>query len=356
MTEPAQTKKNWYINSKASDLTWIILCPLVALIVVTFVCAPRTDNFIYSSLTPVWFAIAASVLTHAHVLLVFTRSHLNADVFKRYKYRFTLVPLILLIAMCASPMLFILMGVLGAYWDEWHSLMQTFGFGRIYDGKMGNDPLAGRKLDMGMAFVVGLLPNLVLLTYLSDSQLDGALVEYLEMPLMIVKQYGSFITWLRIPLIAFAVFYTIFYIVSYRKLIKNGYQYSKAKFALFAVTGATTIIIASKYTIADGVFFGNIYHAIQYIFIVLVSERANLAKIAIKKDQSKEKNIKIGVLIYFALIIPMVFIFAGLRQFTQQEENPSEIIRWVAAFWLLTSIMHFWFDGFIWSVRRQDVS
>lgn len=359
MTNSDQTKKNWYINSKASDLAWIIFCPVIAFIIVALVCAPRGENYIYSNLTPVWFAVAASVLTHAHVLLVFTRSHLNAEVFKRYKYRFTLIPLLLLIAMGSSPLLFILMGVLGAYWDEWHSLMQTFGFGRIYDGKMGNDPLAGRKLDMIMAFVVGLLPNLVLLTYLPDSQLDGALVEYLELPLMIVKQYGGFITTLRIPLITFGIGYTLFYIYSYRKLIKNGYHYSKAKLALFAVTGITTCLISYKYSIADGVFFGNIYHALQYIFIVLVSERSNLAKIAIKKtesQESKDKNKKIGVLIYFALIIPMVFIFAGLRQITQYDENPTDLIRWVAAFWLLTSIMHFWFDGFIWSVRRQDVN
>jgi hypothetical protein len=355
MSDLNPIKKNWYINSKASDLVWIILCPLIAFIIVALVCAPRTDNYIYSSLTPVWFAIAASVLTHAHVLLVFTRSHLNAEVFKRYKYRFTLIPFILLIAMCASPILFIFMGIIGAYWDEWHSLMQTFGFGRIYDGKMGNDPLIGRKLDMGMAFVVGLLPNLVLLTYLPNTQIDGALVEYLEMPLMVVKQYGGFITKLRLPLIAFGIGYSIFYILSYRKLVKNGYQYSKAKFALFGVTAVTTCFIAYKYTIADAVFFGNIYHALQYIFIVLVSERSNLAKIVIKKDQTKDKNIKLGVLLYFALIIPMAFIFAGLRQITQQEANPSELIRWIGAFWLLTSIMHFWFDGFIWSVRRQYV-
>lgn len=346
------TKKNWYIHGHRSDIAFIILCPFIALIIVALICEPRGENYIYSNLTPLWFTVGASVLTHAHVLLVFARSHLNAEVFKRYPYRFTLIPLLLLLAMWVSPLFFGLMGVIGVYWDEWHSLMQTFGFGRIYDGKMGNDPIKGRKLDMGMAFVVGLLPNIILLTYLPDTQVNGALVEYLEMPIMAVKQHGWILTSARIPLIAFGLGYTLFYIYSYNKLIKAGYQYSKAKLALFAVTGITTIVVSSVYTIADGVFFGNIYHALQYIYIVYVSERSNLTGIALKKEQAKttleKKDYRVGILIFFLLIIPMIFIFSGLRQVTQKME-------YVAAFWLMTSLMHFWFDGFIWSVRRQDV-
>lgn len=337
--------KSWYINSKLTDTLFIVLCPLLALIIVAFICEPRDQNYIYNNLTPVWFAIGASVLTHAHVLLVFTRSHLNADVFKRYKYRFTLIPLLLLLLFCFSPYAFLISGAIAVYWDEWHSIMQTFGFGRIYDSKKGNDALAGRRLDIGMAFVVGLLPNLVLLTYLPQSQIDGAMVEYLEVPMMFARQYAWLITNARIPLIGFGVLYSLFYAFSYYRLIKNGYKYSAAKFWLFAVTGLTTVIISSIYTIADGVFFGNIYHAIQYIFIVLVSERTNLTTIVTKSETKKNNT---GTLIFFMIILPLVFIFAGIRQITQDVE-------YLAAFWLLTSLMHFWFDGFIWSVRRQDL-
>ncbi|MBC7714229.1 MAG: hypothetical protein H7177_12875 [Rhizobacter sp.] len=345
------TKKNWYINGHKSDIAFIILCPLIALVIVSLVCGPRGDNYVYSTLTPVWFAVAASVLTHAHVLLVFTRSHMNMSVFKRYKYRFTLVPLLLLVSMWVSNPMFLLMGFVGVYWDEWHSIMQTFGFGRIYDGKAGNPPLAGRKLDMGMAFVMGLLPHLVLLTYLPKTQVNGAFEEYLSVPLTIVKQYSWLVTGARIPMIVFGILYAAFYIISYRKLIKNGYQYSKAKFALFAVTGLTTITVASVYTIADGVFFGNIYHALQYIFIVMVTERSNLSEIVVKKTAVTpvNKDYRIGLLIFFLLIVPLIFILAGFRQIT-------ESWKYLAAFWLMTSIMHFWFDGFIWSVRRQDIN
>lgn len=344
-------KKNWYIHSPQTDIPFIILCPVIALVVVFLICAPRAENYVYSDLTPIWFAIAASILTHAHVLLVFARSHLNMSVFKRYKYRFTLIPILALAILWSSVELYIVVGALALYWDEWHSLMQTFGFGRIYDGKLGNDPLVGRKLDMGMAFVVGLLPNIILLTYLPNSQADGAFVEHLEMPLQVVKLYSKYILGARVPLIIFGLGYILFYIAYYYRLIKSGYQYSKAKFALFAVTGMTTLVITKFYTIADGIFFGNIYHALQYIFIVYVSEKNNLGVLAVKKaNESSDKNKinKMGAFIYFLLIIPMVFVFAGVRQSTQG-------FRYIGAFWLLTSLLHFWFDGFIWSVRRQDV-
>ncbi|MBC7537252.1 MAG: hypothetical protein H7281_00405 [Bacteriovorax sp.] len=340
------SKKTWYINSKTTDLLFIVLCPLLAFLFVAAICEPRSKNgaFIYGTETPYWFAISATLLTHMHVLLVFTRSHLNKSVFMRYKYRFTLVPLVVLSCMWISPFLFGALGVLALYWGEWHSIMQTFGFGRIYDGRHGNDPLKGRKLDMGMCFVLGLLPHLILLTYLPDSQRDAGLIKYLELSQNIINNYSWVLKLIRIPLYTFGVGYTIFYIQSYRRFHKEGYSFPKAKFALFAVTGITTILTASIFTIADGIFFGNIYHALQYVFIVLISERNNLSNITGMKQKSNQ-----GVnLLYFLVIIPFVIVFAAIRQTTSGVE-------FLAAFWLLTSLMHFWFDGFIWSVRRQDV-
>ncbi len=339
-------KKNWYINSKITDLTFIICCPLIALIFLVLICEPRLKHgaFLYGSETPYWFAIFATLLTHSHVLLVFTRSHLNMDVFKRYPYRFTLIPLLTLVAMWISPLLFGALGILALYWDEWHSLMQTFGFGRIYDGRVGNDPILGRKLDIGMCFVLGLLPHLVLITFVPDSQRHESLIRYFELSEEMIQKYGHWLTSMRIPLVVFGISYILYYIFSYRKLIKKGYKYSKAKLALFVVTGSTTLITASLFTVADGIFFGNIYHALQYYFIVLVSERGNLSKIT-GLEVTNRKGIN---LIFLLVILPFMFVFAGLRQTTSHVE-------YLAAFWLLTSLMHFWFDGFIWSVRRQDV-
>lgn len=340
-------QKPWYMNSSATDTIFIILMPVISFLIVALICEPRYKNgaFLYGKETPYWFAIAATMLTHMHVLLVFTRSHMNMAVFKRYKYRFTLIPLGVLAAMWISPLLFGLMSAIGLYWDEWHSLMQTFGFGRIYDTRAGNPTTIGRKRDMVFCFIIGFLPALVLLTYLPEGESAGEMANFLEISTINAARFGGVIESLRWPLIAFGVGYSLWYFWSYYKLSQEGYRVSKAKIALFATTGITTIATASIFTVADGIFFGNIYHAIQYVFIVMISERSNLANLT----GLKQKKSYTGVyLIYFLVIIPFMFALAGLRQLTAQWE-------YLAAFWLLTSLLHFWFDGFIWSVRRQDI-
>jgi hypothetical protein len=40
--------------------------------------------------------------------------------------------------------------VVATFWDVWHSGLQTFGLGRIYDRNAGNPPAIGRRLDFWM--------------------------------------------------------------------------------------------------------------------------------------------------------------------------------------------------------------
>lgn len=339
-------QRQWYIHSKKSDALFIILTPLLSFFFICLVCEPRFRHgaFLHGEETPYWFAILATLLTHSHVLLVFLRSHLNLTVFKKFPYRFTIIPLVLLIGMWVSPLLLGTMGILAAYWDEWHSLMQTFGFGRIYDVKAGSPANIGRKLDMGMCFVLGLLPHLILFTYIPESVKHEGLVRYFELTDNAIAQFGHTVSYFRMPLYLFGIGYPIYYIYQYQKLIREGYVYSKAKLALFCVTGITTILTALFFTVADGVFFGNIYHAIQYYFIVLITERPNLSTLT-GIPQSNKKGLNA---VYFLVVLPFVFVMAGLRQTTSTVE-------YLAAFWILSSLLHFWFDGFIWSVRKQDI-
>jgi hypothetical protein len=84
----------------------------------------------------------------AHLAAVGFRSHLNPQITRRNPLRFTLVPLALLVACGLSPWVLVITSVVATFWDVYHSSMQTFGLGRIYDMRTGNDPRAGRRLDM----------------------------------------------------------------------------------------------------------------------------------------------------------------------------------------------------------------
>jgi hypothetical protein len=339
-------KASNYISSKRTDYIFIIGSPILALLVIAIFCEPRfkNGNFLYNPQTPHWLIIAALLLTKSHILLVFLRSHSNKNIYKRFPLRFTIIPILLLMALWVSPLFMGIMGFIALYWDEWHSLMQTFGFGRIYDAKLGNDPEIGRKLDIGMCFVLGLLPHVILLTFIPETIRTEGLYQFMDIDRDIAIKYGDFFSATRFPLIGLGVGYIIFYFYRYQSLIKNGYKFSQEKLGLLFMTGLSAILIASFYSVADAAYFGNIYHAIQYYFIVYMSEGSLLTK-RITGKEVIEKNVKI---FYFLIILIVCIILAALR-------IKSEGIEFIGAFWLLTSLMHFWYDGFIWSVRRRDV-
>lgn len=301
-------------------------------------------EFLYNPRTPQWLIIFSTVLTQAHLYLVFFRSHLNSDVLRRFPWRFSVIPLIALSAMWLSPVVFGIGAFAAIYWDEWHSLMQTFGFGRIYDAKLGNDPNIGRKMDMALCFVLGLLTHIVLITYIPLGVRTEGLQEFLGLEPDHALKYGHYLSAFGFPLICFGVGFVLYYFLYYQRLIKKGYVYSKTKLYLFISTGISATLIASFYTVADAAYFGNIYHAIQYFFIVYISEGPQVAK---KFGMEREKR-PIGHLIFiFAILIGVVAVAAARLKIND--------VGFIGAFWLMTSLVHFWYDGFIWSVRRQDV-
>ena len=88
--------------------------------------------------------------TSAHLFLVFFRSHVNREIFKTHPYRFTIVPAALFLSMTLSGWMQVAVAVLGTFWDVYHSSLQTFGLGRIYDRLAGNDVREGRGLDIAL--------------------------------------------------------------------------------------------------------------------------------------------------------------------------------------------------------------
>lgn len=344
MTSVASVKS--YISDRKLDHIFIIGAPLIAFLAIALTCEPRfkSGEFLYNPKTPIWLIVGSNFLTHSHIMLVFIRSHGNLSVLKRFPYRFSLIPLFILFAMWASPALFGVMGFIAIYWDEWHSLMQTFGFGRIYDAKMGNDVMKGRRLDMGLCFVLGLLPHVILLTFIPENVRTEGLVTYLDLPQDTAERFGHFFFAFREPFIYFGIGYIIYYVHEYYKLIKNGYKYSSTKFTLFACTGLSAGLMAAFYTAADAAYFGNIYHALQYYFIVYISEGERISgNVGIKKE-----NRMAIFLFYVFVILAGCILFALVR-------HKTEGIGLLGAFWVLTSLMHFWYDGFIWSVRKKDI-
>lgn len=333
---PVLTKSN---PKRDLEHLFIIGAPVLSFYAVTMVSNPRsvTGNFLYDPETPNWFIAFSAILTHTHVMMVFYRSHLNENIFKRYPIRFIVLPIIALLIFTFWGQVIGVMAVVAFYWDEWHTILQTFGFGRIYDARKGNDPNLGRKLDIGISFVLCLFPHLIMLTFLPENQRTAGLEDVLLLDKDIAIRYGSYIHSMKYPLIITGVSYIIFYLWSYWKLVQNGYKISGSKIALLGSTCITAVLIALFYSIADAAHYFNIYHSIQYVFIVYMSELPLL------------KNRFRMSWIFCATVTLTVALAAGVARDTHY-------FPFLGGFWILSSLLHFWYDGFIWSVRKSDVA
>src|SRR2546430_12396875 len=74
-----------------------------------------------------------------HHLPGMIRAYGDRALFNRFKWRFILAPLFLF-AVCTAFFWWDLKGIMLVvfFWGVWHGLMQTYGFCRIYDAKMGS--------------------------------------------------------------------------------------------------------------------------------------------------------------------------------------------------------------------------
>jgi len=79
------------------------------------------------------------------------RAYGDRALFQRFKWRFIFAP-IFLVVVCTAFFLWDLKGiVLVAFiWGVWHGMMQTYGFCRIYDAKVGSFAALTRRLDFAL--------------------------------------------------------------------------------------------------------------------------------------------------------------------------------------------------------------
>lgn len=337
-----------FIKKTFYDLFFFIGSPLIALFVVITFVPPRGegDPYLIQTQTPQWLTILAAILIFMHVMAGFTRSHLNPNVFNEHKNRFTWVPLGVFIVLASYNPLFVFVLPFVAIWDEIHQFMQTFGFGRIYDGKRGNDPFIGRKMDMMACFVIEYYPHIVRTMsipyedFKEEMSIFGDFTPdlYLYAPKLIM------------PMILMGVGFIFFYIFWYYQKYKKGYKFSWQKALLFLNTGVATLVIVNFYSIVDALVLSNIFHSLQYFAVVWVSEKKNILQRFKYQDVLKTN---IFVLLCFG---GGLFALSVLRIYTEdltfKETNHLPLL---GAFWITTSIMHFWYDGFIWSVRKKTL-
>src|SRR5436190_1347029 len=141
-------KRNVWILDSWRDLILYVGTPLLIIPLFTLAQARWSAQEIYLSV--------AAFGAIGHHLPGMIRAYGDRALFERFRWRFIIAPIFLL-AICVgfyfwdiktNPVVMIVF-----LWGVWHGMMQTYGFGRIYDAKIGSFAAPTRRLDFAMCGV-----------------------------------------------------------------------------------------------------------------------------------------------------------------------------------------------------------
>ncbi len=347
MSNVLQEKRHAYIVGRWYDSIFIIFSPLLCLLIgylISDTWLTKDVYFIYNQQAS--FAnLFIGVVIMSHLFLVFFRSHLNTQIFSRFPYRFTIVPILLFLALISNYWILVFVSILAVWWDVYHSGLQTFGLGRIYDMKVGNQAGTGRHLDIILNHFLYMGPILGGVT----------LMDHVDDIYLYQKAKGSFLfsvppfieahsLWLTIAVLLVGLPFCIYYLYAYTNYIRQGYQVSWQKAALYLVTAVVSIWMWAFNSFGEAFFIMNFFHAIQYYAIVWAMEKKQLQK------TFRLSHFKWGSILAIIPFLGIPIAYGFWTQFTGQGIGIS------TSLFLVVSIMHFWYDGFIWSVRKKHVA
>jgi hypothetical protein len=242
--------------------------------------------------------------------------------------------------------------VVTTYWDTVHSSLQTFGIGRIYDMKAGADVHKGRQLDVWLnhyiyvgPFLCGpVWPAVLQIFRVADTAgLHGAAAVGSALA---AAQPAMF--WM---VVGTAPIFVAVYVWHVAKRWRAGEKLSWQKYVLFVTTAIASVWAWGFNSFGQALLVVNAFHAVQYFAIVWWSERKNLAKMFGVGDFPFATAFAALGLVVAGLTYG--FWFAGVGDYWTHGHPYAT--RFMLSLTNSVALLHFWYDGFIWSVRKHDV-
>ncbi len=336
-TTSSPVPKLWILSSWKDLLlfvaTPVLIIPLVTLAKLRF------------SVEEISLYVAAFGAT-GHHLPGMMRAYGDRDLFQRYRIRFILSPLFLL----AACMLFAHWDLAGLsvvvlLWGFWHGLAQVYGFLRIYDAKALLFTQLTARLDMLMCvawFGAGLLYS------------PGRMVTVLETfyksggPLLPASDVHAFQTAWSVGTTAVTVAFLAHLLGQWRRgqkpnPIKLVLMISSFSFWWYAMVSINNAIL--------GVALFEVFHDVQYLSIVWVYNHRRAESVpgvgSFTQFLFRRGGLMIGL--YVGLVFGYGYI--GLvPELIDQKTITHSLFGLLSA----SSLLHFYYDGFIWKVREKS--
>jgi tetratricopeptide (TPR) repeat protein/branched-subunit amino acid transport protein len=281
-----------------------------------------------------------------HHLPGMIRAYGDRALFERFKWRFILAPLFLL-AVCTAFFWWDLKGILLVvfFWGVWHGLMQTYGFCRIYDAKTGTFDALTRRLDFAMC-VIWFATAVALSPYRLSDTLDTYYMCGGPFILPSIIHHGQQLILLT------AIVISVLFILHFGRMWIIGHRPNPVKLALLVTSIAfwwyCNNLVAN---IIVGIALFEVFHDVQYLSLVWIYNRNRV-----------EKDSNIGGFMRFVfrrsgsligLYVGLVFAYGSVAYFNAHLgiENIKRILTGVVT---ASTLLHFYYDGFIWKVRERS--
>jgi Flp pilus assembly protein TadD len=281
-----------------------------------------------------------------HHLPGMIRAYGDQALFRRFRIRFVVAPIVLL-AVCIWSSVYNIQAIqlVALAWGIWHGMMQTYGFCRIYDAKASGKAAARARTDLALCFSWFLAAVL-----LSPMRFRTCLDLYYESggpvvaPALVASvRYGI--------VLALAVVTVLFLWRQWRDWqtagvispIKVTLLVSSVGFWWYCNNGVQNILV--------GIALFEVFHDVQYLAIVWIYNRMR-----VERDESirgfmrfvfRRSGSLIGV--YVGLVLAYGSI--ALTTSGMSVEAIKHILIGVVT---ASALLHFYYDGFIWKVRETQ--
>src|SRR5215470_2954024 len=334
---PVARPKLWILNSWR-DLVLYVGTPLLLIPAFALAQARWSPQDI--------FLFVAAFGAMGHHLPGMIRAYGDRALFERFKWRFIFAPLFLLVT-CIAFFWWDLKGILLVVflWGVWHGLMQTYGFCRMYDAKTGTFDTLTRRLDFAMC-LIWFATAVALSPYRLSDTLDiyymcgGPFIppSVVQLGQNLILGAAAFVS------VLFAAHFVRTWIAGSRpNPVKLGLLVTSIAFWWYCNNLVSNILV--------GIALFEVFHDVQYLSLVWIYNRNRV-----------EKDSNIGGFMRFVfrrsgsligLYVGLVLAYGSLS-YINAHLGIDTVKRILTGVVTASTLLHFYYDGFIWKVRERS--